>query len=386
MAGIPFHRYVYGKIVGIISEPVEAGFEHKITCVTRGFPDASLKFCDPTHRIDATRLRSTCMLVHPAVQRQGTFFLLPVRAGDRTYMSASRLRVRSKAGETKSEITPGRTYTQYDLYLFRAVVWAEHAPWLLPTIPGWLRTDPTLRLDFERGREIPEERLPAGPDRFPFHQDTALPGADSQVWSMLDALESIETLGVFEPATSLPPRKGILFRARTGHCPAAAASACLRDGCRQRLRGPARLCDPTPEGVRHRLARVLTALGEEKSLDALEDYLTGRARHPPCELTREKTKAKWLVRLDDYLRQIAQGRLIAGIAQGKPVAEFPERAVELTAALTSAEWAAAWRHAFRQVGSAQGRRLLAWSALRSDTEGDGVVDGFLSAGCQISNP
>ena len=58
------------------------------------------------------------------------------------------------------------------------------------------------------------------------------------------------------------------------------------------------------------------------------------------------------------------------------MAEFPERAVELTAGLTGAEWAAAWRHAFRQVGSAQGRRLLAWSALRSGTEGDGVVDAI----------
>jgi len=142
MAGIPFHRYVYGKIVGTIGGSVEAGFEHEITCATRSFPNAALKFCDPTHRIDSTRLRSTRMLVHPAVQRQQWSgpntppgFWRPSSAG----YGPIRLYGRTSRGDAKS-----------------------------------------LKKGFPPG---------------PIDQDIALPGADSQVWSMLDALKTIGPTG-----------------------------------------------------------------------------------------------------------------------------------------------------------------------------------------------
>lgn len=203
---IRYFRRVYGKVVFEPSGPVEAGFEHKVTSVSQGFPvgiitpilreGARLHSCDPLERVEETAKRSTRELVHETAQRRGAFFLLPVRCKGRFYMTATCIRARSEQGETDTGAVPGRPYTQSSLYVFGAEDWRRHAPWLAAGAPHWLLTEPDLSADFYDGNAPEPETMEPGPERFPFHK-RPFPAADSPVWRMLAGLERRDTPALF---------------------------------------------------------------------------------------------------------------------------------------------------------------------------------------------
>lgn len=182
---IDAHRYVYGKVVKVPGGPVEPGFEHRPTSITKGLPEEAIALCYPE---DLLAQQSVQALIHPARRSEGAQFFLPATANDQHWMLATCVRARPEGGEDAAS----RTYTQLVTYVFSEADWSRYAPRLIANAPLWLRAEPDTEDGYAAFRSDPPPPVVLDTTLLPESppcMTRPMPAADTLLWRLSSAFE-----------------------------------------------------------------------------------------------------------------------------------------------------------------------------------------------------